>query len=297
MQARWLERNFVPLRRNVRGLEVRRLSAFARALQIASTLRQPNDGESGFGPECTLESIDGKVKGRLDVVYPSEDGVVIRDYKTGAILEEDENGVEEIKSDYVIQLKLYAALYAERHCVWPSRLELCGLDDKLHPVLFSQAECVKTLQDAKDLLSETNNQITSIRSGQMSLTVLANPSHAACRFCGYRPICPAYRSTTIANPGDGQTQFCDIWGVVKGTSKSRLGLLNLSLSNARGEPPLITIEGFDPSPDRNPALAILMAGKRAGVFNVRRTQSPEKFKAGDYTVVYSEDAWPPPEEH
>lgn len=282
MRQSWLERPFVPLRSRVRHYEETRVAAVRLAVAIArrSESRPGGRGQGGLPPEARLTSADGTVSGRIDIALWTPDGVVIRDYKTGGVLDDAEDGEQEIKVGYQLQLKMYAALHADARGEWPVGLELMTLAGEITPVPFTQAECVALFDEARSRAADLWRCVGEVRVGRAALTALATPGEA-CRWCRYRPVCPAYRPWTESQlPADSWSR--DVWGIVRGVSTTRRSLAVVELDTPRGPLQLIDL---DPAPDRNPALTGMTCGATAAVFDARPV-SDRTLKAVDRTVLY-----------
>ena len=234
MSSSWIEQSLVPLSRTVNDFEVQRLRAWNRAMQ----LMQPTPAEelavqkTGFGCEIWVQSTDGAVGGYIDAVYQDESGRVIRDFKTGPILEENGND-EAIHPDYLVQIKLYAALYHETFGLWPTHVELVPVQGEALTTAVNQGECEELLQAAKRKRFEVNNRIrAALSKGREGITSLASPSVSNCRFCLWRPGCNAYREQSeIA--GDSEWPP-DIRGTVTAIQPLGNGRLLLIVRRTRG---------------------------------------------------------------
>lgn len=208
MNSSPLDSRFVPLRKNVRQYEVLRIQACRKAEWIATNVAAASGfvaPETGHSKqfEVWLQTSDGMVGGYVDCLEETPEGAIIRDYKTGAILETAEaQSQPRIKSAYAVQLHLYAALYWSSRGRWPNRLELVPLLGPAVIVPFEPEECLKLLQQAKGTLRAINSKIRAILAERRSIAQLATPSGEACRFCEFRPGCEAYwhrRADTAAS--------------------------------------------------------------------------------------------------
>lgn len=185
MKSNPLERHLIPIEETADDFEVKKLMTF----QIISSFFH-NGSQKDFStgknlPEQWLETKDGKIGGRIDLIKETPDGGVIIDYKTGAIID---TKTDKPKEEYQQQLKLYAALYFEKFNSWPQKLLLIGIDQSVHEVVFSHAECSKLLEEAKQNLNDTNELISS----GVTESDFASPSPETCRYCLFRPGCKKY---------------------------------------------------------------------------------------------------------
>ena len=285
MSSSWIERSLVPLSRSVNDFEVQRLRAWNRAMQLvgpATPVEELAVQQTGFGCEIWVQSTDGTVGGYIDAVYQGESGRVIRDFKTGPILEE--NGDDEaIHPDYLVQIKLYAALYHEAFGLWPTHVELVPVQGEALTTAVDQDECEELLQAAKRKRLEVNNRIrTALSKGREGIASLASASVSNCRFCLWRPGCSAYREHS-ENAGDSEWPP-DIRGTVTAIQPLGNGRLLLIVRGNDGAEK--KIRQLDPSPDRHPALTKLRIGDRVGIYNTRRNPNSRDVSETNSTTIY-----------
>ena len=226
MSASSLEKHLVPLRKSVPDVEVRRIRAIQRALEIANE-RWPTQppGErhraaSRSGYEMRVHTEDGLISGTIDAVIQTDEGTVIRDYKSGPVLESDKHDDYRLKEIYQTQLKLYAALYAESCGEWPTSLELVSLSGTTHDVVFNRQECSDLLDEARSALQDLNAKISEISRTSLP-SLLANPSLTACTFCQYRPACKPYLAAE-AELREGTVAIRRNWGFERSQTTRKL---------------------------------------------------------------------------
>jgi hypothetical protein len=277
LSANPVERPNVPLKRHVFRYAVRRIRTVKRVIELAADAGAP--GSSGNAPptstEKWIESQDGKIGGFIDAIVPSPEGPVIRDYKTGSIMEESGS----VRAEYSVQLKLYAALYFERHQRWPAALELVPLQGQPIRLPFSAIECIALLNEARQVFMETN---AIIDRGQADL--LASPTPATCRFCVYRPCCTAYRSARTA--GDQAVSWpADVWGEVVSTEVAGDGRIAVVIANGNATEPLTTIIGLTPG-GRHPALLGVQNSDMLSLFSLRATCAANTYTESPTTTIY-----------
>ena len=265
-----VEKHLSPLKRSVPDIDVRRIRAIRRAQEIAQVSTPRSLGSTNptaipqYGYEIPVRSRDHTVQGTLDAaLYQGPDRTTIQDFKSGPIMETDEDGNTQPRTSYQIQLKMYAALYAEDFERWPESLQLVSLVGTTTEVAFDPNECLSLVNQAKTILKEINESI-SRHSPKTVQSVLAQPSPNACRFCPYRPACLPYRSKQSSeSTPDWPT---DLIGTVDRVTK--LGNAKIMLELAIGED-LVRIPGLSPG-TRHPFLAELTTGDTAGAFNLYR---------------------------
>jgi hypothetical protein len=285
MGANWLERALVPLKRSVSDYEVLRLRAVNKALAIAQ--RDFSGSREKPGPRVLFEqwvqTADGLVGGLIDEVYESPEGIVIRDYKSGFILDHSDIETAPIREEYVTQMHLYSALYKSSTGVWPSRLELIPTQGPGINVPFDPAECERLLESAVVLLNVINEAIYRLAGeGTTSLALkLANPKSESCRFCSFRPSCTAYRQNPRETDGLGPNDVC---GAVIDILALGNGRVNLKLMTVNDQ--MVFVRGLDPRPERHPALSLLKLHDELAIFNLGVGPGTASFRETQLTTIY-----------
>lgn len=293
MRDSWLEGHLIPLKSAIPDFEVRKLRAIQRATDITqSALPVTGVGTRRMTKSCELwlETSDGLVGGYIDQVDVSSAGAVLRDYKSGQILDES-MGAGIVKETYQVQLKLYAAIYAISKGVWPARLELVPLQGAALEVPFTHAECETLLGEARNAMTRINS-IVANGSSEDAAATLAAPSARACRYCLFRPTCNAYkRARQISNEDDWPA---DVWGTVE--EKRLLGngkvLLTIESNQDRRR---IAIRGLSASPARHPALVDIENGTPIALFGLKRNAQDATHQESPWSIVYRIEANPTPE--
>jgi len=287
MQLSWLERQFVPLRAAVSDYQVRRLRAIQRAREIAQciqTVPLPSGGDPAKGCELWVVTPDGLAGGYIDQVEASPAGPVLRDYKSGHILEaEPVQGATTVKATYEVQLKLYASIYASAVGVWPGRLELVPLHGPVREVAFTDSECQELLRQAREAITSINSLIAEHPPAKAE-AMLATPSPGACRYCVFRPSCGAYRNARERADAEGWPE--DLWGRVRDKRVLGNGRILLTLEPSAPGLPLSAIRGRSPDSSRHPALPDLSPGHDAAVFSLRGCGQGGTFQETAWTVIY-----------
>jgi hypothetical protein len=282
LKQSWLERSFVPLARLLRDLEEYRQAAIGRALRLAERVAPAASTAKTGGYERRLSGPGGMVRGEVDSVRASPEGVVIADHKTGELYEDTEDG-RTLKAAYVAQLKLYAVLFAYRHGEWPARLELSDLWGNAVGVPFRPEECQSLLDATRAALDEVNAKVREVMQGTAGPATLGTPDPEHCRYCPYRPICPAYRDRAAGWAGPDRP--LDVWGRF---IRATLGGQGLTAVEVEAAGSVVTVRRLDPAPVRNPALSLLRPGSRTGIYNLRPDVDGRSFLATDYTTIYQE---------
>lgn len=281
----WLQRHLVPLASTVPDFEVRELQAIAAACELAeqaSSIHPATDRaeQPVLGCEVRVATPDGEAGGRVDVVAPAAGGPVLKDYKTGAVL--NGGGQRAVKPGYATQLKLYAAIYAAMTGTWPSELQLVPVAGDAVTIPFTREECEDLLAAAVRLRRQINAAVTSTTSLDTRMEQLAKPAPGECAHCPYRPHCSPYhaastRDVTVRWPADAR-------GRLRERVQLGNGRLLIVLETNAGD--AIHIRGVDPRPQRHPALQGVAPGEMLAAFNLRRAGSNTSFAEGVFTTFY-----------
>jgi RecB family exonuclease len=287
MHGSWLERHLVPLKAAVPDFEVRRLRAIKRAQDITEALpaiQVPIGGRLPSGTEVWVSASDGVAGGFIDQVEATAAGPVLRDYKSGHILEPasaSQSG--SVKEAYEIQMKLYAAIYANMTGVWPARLELVPLQGPVREVIFTATASQALLDQARDMLVRINTIITT-NPPDAAEAMLAAPTPDACRYCLFRPSCLAYRQ---ARDGAAEDVWpVDLWGKVDEKRVLGNGRILLIIDTHNQQRSRAVIRGLTAGPDRHPALAGLLPGDSVAAFGLRGGGNGSTFQESSWSVIY-----------
>ena len=285
MRAVPIERHLVPLSDSDPRMAVRRIQAIQKAHEIAGTRQSRRlDGRvaeptARYGREIPVRSSDGLIRGRIDAAIPCNGGIVIRDYKSGEITETSEKNDPQLKETYRIQLKMYAALYAESFGEWPDALEVMPLSGTVQEIAFEKEDCSNLLAEAKLTLQQLNNKIVS-NAKTVLPSLLANPSPGVCAYCQYRPACRAYQSTT---PGPGIDGWpLDVIGTLADARQLGNSKMMLQVTTSNGP---VSIPGLSPG-DRHPILQDVQRKDVVGVFNIKQARPTAPYSESQFTTVY-----------
>lgn len=294
MAGSTLRQHQVPMSKSIPDFQVRKLRACRRAAKIAHDAFRACDGRPRQSPQYTgfelwVESDDGQVGGYIDRVTMTEEGVVLCDYKSGAVLDSGTgDGSGEPKRAYKVQMELYAALYRLKSGVWPIRLEIVPLQDTPLEVRFDPENAERLLEEASTFLRSANKRIAEVENGSTEISDLASPKGMNCRLCLFRPACQAY---WIAKRKESQEKWpVDVEGFLRETTSLRNGKVCMKI--AEDDSPTsscITVRNLTDSMDRHPLLHRTSIGKRVAVYGLNRD-----YRSGDYTetqntVIYGID--------
>lgn len=289
-----LRRHQVPLHRSIPDFEVRKLRACHRAAEIAhdAFLLQgsvPKQSLEPTGFELWVESHDGLIGGYIDRATMTKDGVVLSDYKSGAILSFNPGeGFGEMKQAYKEQLELYAALYQIKYGNWPIRLQVVPLQGTPVEVLFDLKESERLLEEASKIFHIINGRIAEIENGGAEITGLASPHALHCRLCLFRPACQAYWSARQLKPQEKWP--ADVEGFLIETTRLRnrklcMRIVEGDLSSSAS----ITARNLTDSADRHPFLHHISTGSRVAIYGLRHDYHSGDYTETQNTVIYGEN--------
>jgi CRISPR/Cas system-associated exonuclease Cas4 (RecB family) len=263
---------FVPLQKNARdfGLKVVLLKKHLK-VNIGSS---KNFGAVRFRSEQWFESKDQLVGGKVDLVIEKGEETEIIDFKTGAITQDklDDSGetFSEIKKEYQEQLKLYAYLFFDNTGKFPARLCLVDLAKQKFTVEFTQNECEKVFEQAKELLKETNK---SIKTANFNAT----PNEENCKYCLYRPACSYYLNyLTTNNP------INDVCGIIRSVTRYQNGNVTVMIEQGNNK---ISVMGFESTHFEYFKKNI---EKQINIFNLKKEAAEFVYSASRTTKIYEQ---------
>ncbi|TKH04818.1 PD-(D/E)XK nuclease family protein [Peribacillus simplex] len=270
-----IEKHLVPLSKSVNQYEIRKRLLFKKASSLITSGRPKLNTTSNLiqGIERWYETRDGVVGGYLDKVLFTESGYEIIDYKTGAII--DENTLE-IKDSYKYQLFIYAALFYENLNDWPSAIKIQGLNGEEFSINYCKDECVKLLDQARELFYHVNDLVTRFVNYTELQKHLAKPTPEHCRYCGFRPLCNAYWKMRESSPqlkwgNDIRGQFKSLTTLGNGTHllKIKSGLKTYKIRGLK--------------PDRHR----IVDGSFVSIYNLSADNNENSFNERLLTTIYT----------
>lgn len=171
------------------GYAIQRARVTRKAQNLSERLHPARSGAGRIWPEKSYQAYQGRLRGRVDLVYSSGGRTEIGDYKTGDIYET--RGDEDppvLKSHYRRQLLLYAAMHHDSTGHWPVAGHIIPLTGDRATVRISPAEAQREVEAALGLLDRFNTEVTRAHSPEL----LASPSQHACRPCSYKAFCEPF---------------------------------------------------------------------------------------------------------
>jgi len=280
------ERFLVPLRANVSDLEVRRIRAIHRALSLkvfGSRVagKETKAQKLPVGCEVWVQSTNGRVGGFIDVAFESSTGIVICDYKSGSIIDAGTGHNGTPKDEYVVQLKLYSALYFETFGFWPIGAELLPLVGEALKVVIEPENCVQILANANQLFNSVNARVAGCSAGHVDgLNELASPGSERCVHCLFRPGCPAYKRASREN---GMESLPDVIGEVAFVNLQGNKRYQIGVSTVRGD---VVVRQLSHGDGRHGAIEALQVGDTVGIFDVQFDSTRKSATETNRTTIY-----------
>jgi len=282
-------RGLSPLSLSARNYEVRRLMTIRMACSLhrassvaARTTRTDRDYPL---KEKFLQSFDGLIRGRVDLVEYRAGGWVLVDYKSGDVTEIDDDGNSKIKESYKYQLLLYAFLLKEAENIMVQKAVLKTIDGKEHEVEIDSTLADEVAFQARQLLKEFNSAVVGSEPERLGLPLPSDRANNVfgCLDCLYRPKCSAYRGAKRIStdekhwPLDAIGKICKI---IPHPKKTRIVI------QMPDESQQVIVE-ISNSIDRHTILHELQSGEPVGIFDYIRGRSVNY--GGSRTCIYKMD--------
>jgi hypothetical protein len=183
------------------GYYMVKASAFLRARELAGSshdggsltrVKPDSTQRQASIREQTFSAFDGRLVGRPDLIRARE----IVDYKSGAVMEQDEaTQTDVVKASYLRQLRIYGFLVKETLGYWPERGILLPVAGAGVEIAIDPSGCTREATEAVAVLDGYNAQL-------MTAAVpsdLASPSVGNCKWCPFKLFCnPFWAAATAA---------------------------------------------------------------------------------------------------
>src|SRR5262249_32868877 len=129
--------------------------------------------------------------------------------------------------------------------------------------------CLKARKATPTLVDDPNNQ-----------TQAANPKAETCRFCSFRPRCPAYLSSALS-----ATPLCqaDVTGTLRRWSQSGNGAILVEIDSTHGTQ---VVRSITPTEPTLTALTTARTSDRILLVNVKQ-DTATLYTATNYTAVHT----------
>lgn len=239
-------------------------------------------GEDKDQAERDYKGFGGKLHGRADHVVVRDGRVEIEDYKTGAIFDESDAGVAEIKAGYRRQILLYAALHWDETGVWPRSVHLIALQGERFSMDVEPEEALRVVHETLMLLDAYNQQI----AGGASPSELATPSKEACRHCPYKALCDPFWDS-VRPDWDMRGAAC-VEGIVKAIEDFGASGRAIKIDAVRGNLPPGDYRLRGLTPHQYSEADAVTRGTRIRTIGARivKPDKPHDLLATDYTQIW-----------
>jgi hypothetical protein len=269
----------LPLTRSIPNIGLirsRTLISLAEVRAAAPSHRDTSGPTQGQNQPGKLSNKVGTVVGVPDRISHTPDGVVISDFKTGTFLQPDGT----IAAGYQAQLQLYAALFHENYDEWPARLEILTITGARIPVPATPKECERLLHDAHKLCLKARNKTPALAAQPSTQAEAAGPNTETCRFCPFRPRCPAYLALALSAKPLCQS---DAAGTLLRRSTSGNGAIFVEIQTTTGS---IGVRSIAPVGPSLAALNSSRPGDKILIVNLRQ-DTASLFTATNYTALHT----------
>lgn len=294
LQKQWFNAGILPLHAAVRSFDQKKHAAFRLAAGIEGFSRGIGGAGGGLCTEEDVSTRDGMLKGRIDYACCGESGWVVKDYKTGAVSEEGDDGMVVPKEAYRIQMLLYAAIFFDKYGEWPHKLVLVSLAGEDIEIKVDEGECEAIRGEVKGIVERINAAVREGRGKDLVRPRAWSPGlTGGCGGCGRRPLCGAYKTHAKTQSSNAKWPR-DMWGKVlsvQGGGNGRQRIWMQAEHDVRDDsgnrlyPQMLELHVLD-SVDRHPALARIREGSWLEVYDFLKRQSAAYAEDGNLTTLY-----------
>lgn len=217
-------------------------------------------------PEQAMVALDGRLRGRPDLVVRAANTHRVIDYKTGP-------GVDRqtltVRPAYARQLQLYALLEAEVSGHWPDSAHLFPLEGEPVAIAISEDECRQLARDALRLLDLFNETSPGGQPPTISMET--------CSVCDYATGCGPFWSVYSA---EWAPSFVAIHGMVLAVFTSPLGGVSLEVQSTQASAVAETVHIRNIDPGKHPAALKAEVGAEIAATGLREETSRGTFRLG-----------------
>lgn len=144
--------------------------------------------------EENIKDESGKIRGRPDRFYKVNSKLVVEEFKSGSI--KDENGM--VLERFKKQILIYCWLVEKEVNQWPDLARIQTLEGSSYQQKPIKKEAEKVVQRVLNILEEYNKKLNKIgkRTGNQ-INDLATPSTEACKWCRIRAWCIRYWNSSV----------------------------------------------------------------------------------------------------
>jgi hypothetical protein len=228
-----------------------------------------------------MQSNNGLARGRIDLARPIGTGVEIVDYKSGTLFDARNH----LKTEYKLQMQLYAALYHAKVGQWPARATLIQMTGPETTVEVRPEACARVLDGMLGELARVNAAVKRAGDPEAPST-LATPSPSSCKFCDYRPVCTEYHRSRSPLIRDWPRDIC---GVMERKIVHKNDRVTFVVRDPNAPGSELVLRGVTDSPVRHPALESIPLGGTLAAYNCTQRTDGGSYSENLMTVIYP--AW------
>lgn len=161
-----------------------RTVALVASRLVGSGVRPTAPATGPFFPiaELALRDEFHRLRGRVDLIEQTDEGLEVVDFKTGP-------NQSEISPRQRRQLLLYAVLVRAAFAQWPARLSIENAFGRRASIAVDPGEAENAARDAKWAMDQYNEAISR---GRETSLAMAAPSGATCRWCDVKVACAPF---------------------------------------------------------------------------------------------------------
>lgn len=224
---------------------------YLKMARLPNAARRLHDLISGFDqlePEVAMESRDGRIKGKADLVATGAEGVLVVDYKSG--VDRDPDSHEPTIGPFATQIRLYAYLVEQTRRVWPFAGVILPFDGDPISIDVDPSACNAVALAAMQTLDRVNAP---------GFTAAGSPSPEVCKYCPHPVRCDAFR---VACTPAWTPQLAAVLGEVISREEAKDGSFSLAVRVLSGTVDASQVALTRVSPASHPAVRAAQPGVR-----------------------------------
>ena len=215
-------------------------------------------------PEQSMVGLDGRLRGRPDLVIRGPKAHLVIDYKSGPAVDRQTLAT---RPSYERQLRLYALLEAESSGRWPDAAHLLPLEGEPVAIGIAEADCREVAADAMRIL-DLFNEATPGRQPPIV-------SPETCSVCSYATQCLPFWSSCTA---EWASTFLAVHGIVSSAKSTPLGGVSLQIQPYQGSiaEPSVLLRNIDI--DSHPSALHAGVGTEIAATGLRHESSRDSYR-------------------